>query len=116
MKIIKDRKLITIDYCEKLKKYIKENPKQFFSKENEAYSWGDFEYWPDKKIDRNHLIISGEVCIIDREWNGLHAYVVCQLYAKGTKAKDLYLVIYVDELNRSDWRNGYFLIPDLRNI
>lgn len=114
MKTIKDRNLITAEYCTQLEAWIKENPLTFFGKDNECHGWGDFCYWPDKPMDRNHLIMSGEVCIIDRNWQGRHAYVVCQFYAKGTKVKDLYRVIWVDHLNRSDWKNGYFLIPDLR--
>ena len=114
MKFIKDKNLVTIEYCRKLKEWIKSNPEAFFAKENEAYAWCDFECWPDWKRDRNHLIIKGEICIIDREWEGRHAYVVCQFYGNTRKVKDLYFVIWVDDLKRSDWRNGYFLIPDIR--
>lgn len=113
MKYIKDRNKITAQYCNLLEDYIKKNPKKFFSKKNEADSWGDFIQWPNKKTDRNHLILKGEVCIIDRLYNGRHAYMVCQFYGDCRKVKDLYHVIYVDDLKRSDWRNGYFLIPDL---
>ncbi|MEK6881813.1 MAG: hypothetical protein AABY22_19500 [Nanoarchaeota archaeon] len=113
MKAIKDRSKITAEYCNKLEKWIKENSKKFFAKENEARSFCDFETWPDRPIDRNHLIMKGEVCIIDRKWEGRHAYVICQFYGNGRKVKDLYRVIFVDELKRSDWKNGYFLIPEL---
>ncbi len=114
LKTIKARSKISPDYCLKLKKWIKKNPKKFFTKENEADSWGDFNLFPTKKTDRNHLIVKGEVCIIDRMWEGKHAYVVCMFYGNCRKVKELYLVVYVDELERKDWRNGYFLIPDLR--
>jgi len=116
MRSIKDRKLITADYCNRLEKWIKKNPNIFFSEDNEADSWGDFLLFPDKKTDRNHLILRGEVCIIDRTYNGRHAYMVCQFYGNCRKVKDLYLVLYVDDLKRNEWRNGYFLIPDLDNL
>lgn len=115
MNTIKDKKLITWDYCRELEKWIKDNPEKFFAKENEADSWGDFICWPDKKTDRNHLIMPGEICIIDRMWNDHHSYVVCQFYGKECrKVRDLYEVVRVDDLKRSDWKNGYFLIPNLK--
>lgn len=115
MKSIKDRTAIGKGYCSVLREWIKDNASTFFSnRENEADSWGDFNRWTDSKTDRDHLIMPGEVCLIDRMWEGRHAYVVCQFYGKECrKVRDLYLVVYIDELKRSDWRNGYFLIPDL---
>lgn len=114
MKIIKDKSLITKEYCERLASWIKSNQSSFFSDDNKAVDWHDFEYWPDIKTDRNHLIMNGEVCIVDREWNGEHAYVVCRFYGKTRRIEDLFKVIDVDELDRWSWRNGYFLIPDIR--
>lgn len=115
MKIIKKLEDMTLEQRYKLELFIKNYPKRFFSKENEAHSWGDFNRWPDHAHDRNHIIMSGEICIIDRIWEGRHCYVVCKFYAHGDKVKDLFPVVYVDDLRRSDWRNGYFLIPDLRD-
>lgn len=113
MKTIKNKDLITPEYCTRLAKYIKENPSRFFAKENEAEAWCDFVDFPDKKTDRNHLILRGEVCIIDRVYNDRHAYMVCQFYGNCRKVRDLHFVLYIDELKKSDWRNGYFLIPNL---
>ena len=114
MKFIKDKNLITQEYCERLSDWILNNQAVFFADENFAVDWHDFEYWPDIKSDRKHLIMSGEVCIVDREWQDRHAYVVCLFYGKKRKIKDLFKVINVDKLDRANWRNGYFLIPDIR--
>lgn len=114
MKTIKDKKLVTTEYCKKLAEWIKKNQETYFTKENEADSWQDVCLFGDKKTDRNHIIMPGEVVLIDREWNGRHAYVVCQIYGKPfkhVKAKDLFLVVYIDELNRRFWKNGYYLLP-----
>lgn len=115
MKTIKDRNKIGEGYCRVLHYWLKDNAGSFFpDKNNEADSWGDFERWSSSKTDRDHLIMPGEICLIDRMWKGRHAYVVCQFYGKECrKVRDLFLVIYIDELKTSDWRNGYFLIPDL---
>jgi hypothetical protein len=115
-KVIKDRSRINEAYATRLGKFITHYPKIFFADSNKADSWADFETWPDKKTDRRHLIIKGEVCVIDRMWEGRHAYVISQFYGNGKKVKDLYLVCYVDDLKRTDWRNGYYLIPDLDNV
>lgn len=115
MKYIKKEEEMTLEQRSKLEIFIRDYSQVFFDKDNEADSWGDFNRFPDMKTDRNHLVVSGEICVIDREWKGRHAYVVCKLYAHGDKAKDLFPVVFVDELKRSDWRNGYFLIPDLRD-
>lgn len=114
MKFIKDKSLITSEYCHDLKKWILKHQRSYFAKKNEADSWGDFICCPDKKTDRNHLIIKGEVCLIDRMWEGHHAYVVCQFYGDCRKVKDLALVVYIDELDRKYWKNGYFLLPKLK--
>ena len=113
MKYIKKQKKITLDYCNQLAEYIRANSKTFFDKENEADSWGDFVLWPDKKTDRNHLILKGEICLIDRMWRGVHSYVICEFYGDCRKVKDLFHVINIDNLPRADWKNGYFLLPEL---
>jgi hypothetical protein len=118
MKTIKDKKLINQEYCEELAHWLIDNQETYFVKENEADAWQDFCYWSDRPTDRYHLVMPGEVCLIDREWNGRHAYVVCQIYgSKETQhAKDLFLVIYIDKLSRNYWKNGYFLLPDLSEL
>lgn len=108
---IKDKEYLTAGYCKRVGDWIKNNPKIFFDVSNEAEWWEDFNHWPTKSTDRQHLVLNGEVCVIDRMWNGQHAYVACQMRKNG--CKDLYLVCYVSELKRSDWKNGYFLLPDL---
>jgi len=112
MKYIKDKNKITANYLGELRVWIKEHQKEFFAIENEADSWFDFIAWPDKTTDRNHLIMLGEICIIDRLYEGKHAYMICQFYGE-RKARDLFFVCWVDDLDRAYWRNGYFLIPDL---
>ena len=112
-KTIKDRNLITAEYCERLSSWILDHQDEFFAKKNEAVDWHDFEFWPNIKTDRNHLIINGEVCIVDRDWRGTHAYVVCQFYGKKRTMRDLFKVIDIDKLVGWKWRNGYFLIPDI---
>ena len=113
-KTIKNANMITPEYCAELRLWIIGNQVKYFADNDEADSWGDFERWPDKKTDRNHLIMPGEVCLIDRMWEGRHAYVICQFYGKECrKVRDIALVVYIDELERKHWRNGYFLLPDL---
>ena len=116
-KYIKEESLITDEYVKKLHDYILENQATFFLKENEADHWRDFEFWPDKKTDRNHLILPKEVCLIDREFDGVHSYVICKISGKvdtsKPRCKHIAKVIEIDELNRANWRNGYFLLPNL---
>lgn len=111
MKYIKLKEQVTRDYVTKLHDYIKENAHDYFLPENEAHSELDFEVFPTIKTDRNHLIKSGELCLIDREWEGVHSYVICRFYARCTKAEDLFKVIEVSEIDRAHWRNGYFMLP-----
>lgn len=116
-KYFKKREEFGLLYVDQLKKHILENAAQFFAKENEAESWFDFCNWSTKKTDRDHLVMPGEVCLIDRQWNGRHAYVICKVWGsvKKPRCKDLLLVCYVDELSRMDWRNGYFLLPVIKD-
>jgi hypothetical protein len=117
MKFIKDEKLITWEYVKKLHDFILKNQETFFLKENEADHWRDFEFWPDKKTDRNHLIMPSEICLIDREINGVHCYVICKILGKINTSKPRVIhidrVINIEELDRNYWKNGYFLLPDL---
>lgn len=114
-KIIKKSTDMSLEQKTKLEIFIKKYPHIFFAEENGACSWGDFSRWPNKETTRNHLIMPEEVAVIDRKWHGRHTYVVCQFYGNGDKVKDLFPLVYVDELQRHEWRNGYFLIPDLRD-
>jgi len=113
MKYIKDKNLISVSYCRELREYILKNQNTFFLKENKAVSWTDFETWPDKvNTDRDHLILPKEVMLIDRMWGGYHSYCICTI-SKNRKAKDLMKVIEIRELDRNNWKNGYFLLPNL---
>lgn len=112
MGILKDKDLITPDYASKLAVYLLQVGSQFFDKRNEADSWEDFCRW-NKSCDRNHLIMPGEVCLIDRNYHGEHWYVICY-FRKSGKVVDLMPVIKIDGMKYGSWRNGYFLLPDFK--
>jgi len=115
LEIIKDKKLITKEYVAKFKQWLLENQKEYFIK-SEATHWRDFCCW-GKQIDRTHLILNTEVMLIDREIDGVHCYVICRILGNSDNPKPrvehVAKVIEIDELNRSYWRNGYFLLPKL---
>lgn len=115
MEYIKEKKEITSKYVQKLKQYIIENQETFFQKENEATHWRDFEYFAITKTDRDHLIMSDECLLIDREVEGVHCYVICRILGKTTnpnpRVEHIAKVIDVSQLNRKFWKNGYFLLP-----
>jgi hypothetical protein len=114
MKTIKNLDKMTFSTAQ-LTEYILKNTKEVFSKENEADSFADFCRWPDSKTDRNHLIMPGEVCLIDRNYNGESWIMICKFYGKdnGDKVKDLYPVIETEKIWNKGFHCGYFLIPDL---
>lgn len=110
---IKDKKITTSSYYrEKLRDYILEFAESYFKDENMADSWCDFEGWPDKKTDRNHLCLPNETMLIDRNYKGVHTYCVCTI-GKNRKITSQFPVIEVSEIPYGVWRNGYFLLPDL---
>lgn len=113
MGIIKNKDLITPDYARKLAVYLIQMGKEYFTKENEADSWDDFCRWEDSPTDRVHLIMPGEVCLIDRNYQGEHWYVICY-FRKSGKVVDFMPVIKIDGLKYGSWRNGYFLLPDFK--
>jgi|TARA_Y100000034_G_scaffold19875_2_gene22615 hypothetical protein len=112
MNILKDKKKITPEYIAKLKKYIVKNQAVYFSKENEADSFTDFESFPAKKTDRTHLCLPTEPMLIDRSYEGVHTYCVCTISAKRKITMEI-PVVRVSELENGSWRNGYFLLPRL---
>ena len=112
MGILKDRSLITPDYPSKLAVYLLQVGPQFFRKENEADSWDDFCRW-NTPCDRTHLIMPGEVCLIDRNYKGEHWYMICY-FTKAGKVVDYAPVIKIDGMKYGSWRNGYFLLPDFK--
>jgi len=117
MKIIKDKKLITVEYVKKLKEWIIKNQATYFlNKDNEAKHWRDFNHYGNP-CDRKHLVLNTEVLLIDREIDGIHCYVICRILGKSDNPKprveQVAKVIDIDDLNRDYWRNGYFLLPEL---
>jgi hypothetical protein len=99
-------------YREKLREHILENHEVFFSKENEADSYCDFNRFPTKNTDRLHLCMPNEPMLIDRNYKGVHTYCVCTISERG-KITSEYPVVEVNEIPYGKWRNGYFLLPEL---
>lgn len=115
MAVIKDEDECTPEYVQKLRTFLLSNAHSFFhDKNNEACAWNDFEYF-NKITDREHLCLPDEVMLIDRDWDGVHSYVICKIGKKKTDraCKDLIQVIAISELKYGDWRNSYFLLPRL---
>lgn len=111
-KIVKDKKLCTPEYIALLREWIIRNQKEYFvDPDFDAHSWCDFnDFGQNRAMTRRQLCLPGEVFLIDRLWQGQHYYVICTVSA-GRRCKDLFPVVKVDDLRRSDWRNGYFLLP-----
>lgn len=113
----------TRDYAIELFNYLKENATEYFNNpDNKATDMRDFETWPDNKVDRDHLVMYGELMLVDLETAVCdHAYVICQVtkgrhkLASGrvVHLKPIESVIPVDTIRKSNWRNGYFLLPIL---
>lgn len=113
MDILKDKTVAQSGYYrERLRDYILENAVHIFAKENKADSWCDFDKWPDKKTDRNHLCMPDEPMLIDRNHKGVHTYCICTIN-KNRRITSEYPVVEVSELPYGTWKNGYFLLPDL---
>jgi len=111
-KFIKDKNLLTTDYCRKLKEHIIKNAKTFFLKENHACHESDFDFF-NKTTDREHLVKYDEVFLVDRkDRNGNRCYVICLKNSKD-KIKHLEEIVRISELNPVEWRSGYFLLPIL---
>ncbi len=117
MEIIKDKKLITPEYVDKLKGWILENQSTYFSnKDNEARHWRDYCRFGNP-YDRKHLVLKDEVLLIDRKFDGVHCYVICRIFGNPENPKPrvehVAKVIEIKKLSYDYWRNGYFLLPKL---
>ncbi len=115
MKVVKDEAECTPEYVEKLRAFLLENAAAYFGdKNNEAKSFSDFDYF-NQTTDREHLCMPDEVMLIDRDWHGIHSYVICRV-SKGKEKQrvtDIQPVVRIRELKYGDWKNGYFLLPQL---
>lgn len=109
---LKDKKAITPEYVQKLRDYILKHQNTFFRKENEADAWCDFVKWPDSKTDRRHLCMPGEPFLVDRSVDGDHVYCVSTI-SENAKITMEVPVIKVSELYMAEWKNGYFLLPQI---
>jgi hypothetical protein len=113
MKYLKDKRLITNDYVAKLEKWLIKHQGTYFDKNNEAKSLADFEFWQNSPIDREHLCMTSEPMLIDRNHKGVHTYCICTI-SKNNKVTSEIPVIEIEKLNYGDWKNGYFLLPILK--
>lgn len=115
MESIKEKELITREYVLKLREWILKNQSAYFSKENEADHWSDFCYFKNSKTDREHLVLSNEVLLIDRDVRGIHCFVICRILwnKEPSKCKVQHLAIVVETSKLNHWRAGYYLLPKL---
>src|SRR5690349_4404369 len=69
------------DYAVQFYDYLKEHTKEYFENpDNKATDMRDFELWPEYPVDRNHLVMYGEIMLVDIETEVCdHAYVICQV-------------------------------------
>jgi hypothetical protein len=110
--IIKKVPLDYMTYAEKLKEWLIQNQKEYFEK-YKARAWNDFDYWHNIQTTRRELVMPDEHMVIDRFFEGEHMLVICRISKskKNQRCKHIVPVIKVSELD--NWRNGYFLLPDL---
>lgn len=111
------KSLIGIDievYLENLKRWILENQETYFTDPDyQSTSWCDFEDFKKTSVSRRSLCLPDEMMLIDRQdKRGVHMYAITSI-SKKRKATDHYFVIEVGQLEAGNWRNGYFLLPDL---
>lgn len=120
MKVIKDCEKICLQYVDELRNWIVENQRTYFrNKDFKAYSWQDFDHFYKhgsmKKVSRRELVMPGEPLIIDRDYGGVHAYVICTITGQKRKqVNHLYHLIDIADLEPDVWRNGYFLVPNIK--
>lgn len=111
------KSLVGVDieaYLENLKQWILDNQETYFTDPDYgAMSYCDFNDFNKTNVARRNLCMPDELMLIDRQdKRGVHMYSITSI-TKQRKAKDHYFVIEVDLLSRKNWRNGYFLLPDL---
>lgn len=120
---IKLKEQITPEYVNQLRDWIITNAKNYFTdKKYDATHWTDFDFFgvrgSKRKLDRLHLVMPEEVLLIDRKHKDEHWYVICQVfederYANNKRCIHIAPVVKVNEIKYGDWRNGYFLLPNL---
>lgn len=109
------------DYHIDLHNWIKKNAEEYFNnKDYHACDERDFEDFPTKQTDREHLVRYGELMLVDLETSQCdHAYCIVQISRRKHKlssgrlvhCKIIYSVIPVKDIASSVWKNGYFLLP-----
>lgn len=123
MRFYKKQSELPRGYYADLYLYLKSRSNEFFSnKDNRAIDMRDFETWPNSPVDRDHLVLYGEIMLVDLEMPECdHAYVICEVTRGKHKLssgrvvhlKPLQSIIPIVDINSSDWRNGYFLLPKI---
>jgi len=107
-------------YLNQLESFILNHPDKFFSTDNMASSFDDFDHFNNYKTDREHLVMPGECLVIDLVDSYMkHSYLICEHTRRKYKTprgrminfKILHHVILVEKCQRGSWRNGYFLLP-----
>lgn len=107
-----------------LHNYLMSHGKEFFENPDfNAVDMRDFETWPNHPVDRDHLVMYGELMLVDLEMPECdHAYVICQS-TRGRHKLSSGRVVHLKPIKSvmpirnlpSDvrWKNGYFLLPVL---
>lgn len=107
-----------------LHNYLLMHGKEYFSSNDfNAVDMRDYETWPNFPVDREHLVMYGELMLVDLEMPECdHAYVICQVtkgrhkLASGRMVhlKPIKSVMPIRNLPSDvNWKNGYFLLPVL---
>ena len=110
---LKDKKVAQSNYyIQKLAEYIPNNMESIFADENMADAWCDMVTFPTMKSDREHICMPDEPFLVDRNVNGVHTFCVCTI-SENRRITSEFPVIAVEELPKHQWRNGYFLLPNL---
>jgi hypothetical protein len=110
-------------YAAQLCEYLKVHTMSFFdNRDNKAKDIRDYEKWPDEAVDRTHLVMFGEIMLVDLEMPECdHAYVICEVTKRKHKLasgrlvnlKPLKSVLPIVDIPNHFWRNGYFMLPVL---
>lgn len=112
--IIKKVPLDISAYANKLRFWIIDNQGGYFEYMR-ATHWRDFDYFDSKKtVTRREFVMPNEHLLIDRDFEGEHWYVICQITGNvrnKARVTHIHPVIKISELDRNFWRNGYFLLP-----
>ncbi len=128
-KFYKIFKELPLGYPAQLHEWLKvtKNANDYFQNAgNKATDMRDFEAWPDNPVDRNHLVMYGEIMLVDLEMPECnHAYVICEVTRGRHKLssgrvihlKPLVSIMPIKNLPADvNWKNGYFLLPKLESL